>query len=161
MRKIELNVYEFNELSDAAKTVAIDKCRYINTDFDWFEYMYEDAENIGLKINGFDLYRGQIDAGLIYDVEKCCKLILAEHGETTETYKLATAAQKWIEDANKVDDKDFDDEMAIVEERFLHGLKRMYINMLQNEHIYLESDVAIIEAIESNNFEFYSNGKKY
>ena len=161
MRTIETNVYEFNELSDAAKQVAINEYCGINTDYNWFESTYEDAENIGLQINGFRLERGTIEAELIYGVEKCCQLILEQHGETTEPYKLAVAAQKWIDDANKVSDKDFDDEMAIVEERFLNALKRIYIKMLQSEYTYLESDEAIIDTIEANDFEFYETGKKY
>lgn len=50
-----LPIYEFNELSEAAKQKAIDKLRYINVDcFEWYEFIFQDfrerAAEKGLNI---------------------------------------------------------------------------------------------------------------
>ena len=161
MRTIELKVYEFQELSDAAKRTAINEYRDINTDYDWYAATYDDAESIGLEIKGFDLYANRIQAELIQSVAQCCEDIIAAHGESTSTYELAVSAKQWLEDAEKVDDAEFDDEINVVEERFRRALSSAYLSLLKDEIEYLESDEAIIEAIEANEYEFYENGKKY
>ena len=40
------------KLSDKAKQKAIEKFYDINVDYDWWDSVYEDAKNIGLKITG-------------------------------------------------------------------------------------------------------------
>ena len=158
MRTIELKVYEFQELSDAAKQTAINEYRDINTDYEWYTATYEDAASIGLEIKGFDLYANRIQAELIQSVAQCCEDIIATHGESTSTYALAVSAKHWLEDAEKVDDAEFD---ADVEERFRRALSSAYLSLLKEELEYLESGEAVIEAISANGYEFYENGKKY
>ena len=58
MRYEKIKVYEFNELSEEAKEKAIEKLWNINVDYEWWDCVYDDAENIGLKIKEFDLDRG-------------------------------------------------------------------------------------------------------
>lgn len=44
MRTINVDLFSFEELSEEAKTVAIDANRYINVDHAWYEFIYEDFE---------------------------------------------------------------------------------------------------------------------
>ncbi len=57
MKEVTIKLYEFDELSERAQEEAIEKLSDINVDYDWWKYVYEDAERIGLKINEFDLER--------------------------------------------------------------------------------------------------------
>jgi len=50
------NVYNFNELNNTAKEVAILNHRDINIDGDWYQYVCDDAKNIGLQLTTFDIY---------------------------------------------------------------------------------------------------------
>lgn len=54
MRTIRIKLYKFNELSKEAKQTAIEKLYDINTDYDWWDYTYEDAKEIG-KLMGIDI----------------------------------------------------------------------------------------------------------
>lgn len=52
----ETKVYRFNELSDEAKESVIQNHRENCFDYDWWEWVYEDAQEIG-KILGIDIDR--------------------------------------------------------------------------------------------------------
>lgn len=42
MKTIQLQLYEFAELDEKAKVVAIETYRYTNVDLDWWEFIYDD-----------------------------------------------------------------------------------------------------------------------
>lgn len=90
MKTIEVNIYKFSELSERAKQTAINNLSNINTDLEWWECIYEDANEIGLKINGFDLDRGNGCSGyLTEDFMRVITLIRNSHNyEFTEDGKL-------------------------------------------------------------------------
>lgn len=91
MKTIEVQVYSFNELSQEAKEVAINRFLDINVDFDWWENTYEDAKNIGLKITSFDLDRNKHAKGeFIFDASQVAEKIISKHGEACETYNTAS-----------------------------------------------------------------------
>lgn len=139
-------VYNFDELSEDAKQKALENLYDINVNYDWWEFIYEDAENIGLKITGFDLDRNKHATGrLIHELPEVCKAIMSEHGEITDTYQLA---KKW---RNK---HGYDNE-----EEFSKALLEEYANILQKDYEYLTSEEAIIEAIQANEYEFYEDGR--
>ena len=48
------NVYQFNELPESVQSKVIDNLRDINTDYDWWEFVYSDATEIG-TILGIDI----------------------------------------------------------------------------------------------------------
>jgi hypothetical protein len=56
MRTIEMQAYKFSELSDTAKQKAINNCREWQTTHQWWEFVYDDAKEIG-KIMGIDIKR--------------------------------------------------------------------------------------------------------
>lgn len=63
MRIKEIKVYAFDELSDEAKDKAINKLYDINVGYEWWDSIYEDARNIGLEIESFDIDRGSFVKG--------------------------------------------------------------------------------------------------
>ena len=167
-------IYTFDELSETAKEKALDVYRHINLNFDWWDSTYEDAKNIGLKIDSFDLDRRRHATGkFIEDANHCASRIIAEHGETCETYKTAKAfLSDWSELVAKYSDGvnleqvhedkeyDFDQEADELQEEFLKSILEDYSIMLQKESEYLYSDEAVKEFIEAHDCEFTEEGKK-
>jgi hypothetical protein len=166
------NIYKFSELSEDAKQNVLTKNIDINTSFQWWESTYEDATNIGLKLKGFDLDRNRHATGeFIESAENCAHKIESEHGDTCETYKTAKAylserdelINNWEKDENGdiLDTWELDEQLDELDKQFLKDILEDYSIMLQKEYEYLYSDKAIIETIESNDYNFTEEGEIY
>lgn len=176
MRTIRTKVYKFSELSESAKQKAIEKMHDINFSWgDWWENVYEDAAQIGLKITGFDIDRGSYCKGeFLEDANYTANKIIQEHGHTCETYKTASGfLQDWSNLVEKYSDgieKDkvaedneyeFDKDADDLENEFLKSICEDYRINLQKEYEYLSSEDAIIETIEANEYEFTKDGNRF
>ncbi len=90
MREVTFKLYKFNELSDEVKEKVLDDNRYFQVEyFNWWEYVYEEAENIGLKIVEFDLDRWYIRMKLKENILSSIKKICRNFDKEEEIYKLA------------------------------------------------------------------------
>ncbi|MDD4984362.1 MAG: hypothetical protein PHQ43_01035 [Dehalococcoidales bacterium] len=168
---VTTTVYRFDELSDDAKEKALESLYDINVSgFDWWENVYYDAEQIGLKITGFDLDRGSYcEGGFMESAESVAKLIIENHGDTTETYKTAqdylAELQIFMADPENYYDFGTDDQELMdhddIDEEFLRSLLEDYRIMLSRGYDYLTSKDAIIETIEANAYEFTADGKLF
>ncbi len=165
-------VYKFDELTDDQKEKALNNLRDINVDHDWWEFTYEDAATIGLRITSFDLDRNRHAKGefmVFGGGEQCAGLIMAEHGQSTDTYALAKTYLADLaalhvkfpnhEDSDHDDYDTYVDESGLLEEQFLTDLLEEYSIMLQKEYEYLCSDQAVTEAIRINDYDFTEDGK--
>jgi hypothetical protein len=172
MKTITTTLYEYDELSNEAKEKAIEEMYNINVDYDWWDYSYADAENIGLKITGFDIDRGSYCSGdFIESAEETAEKIIANHGETCETYRTAkdylaersALVVKYSDGINtnvvtEENEYDFDCECDDIDAEFLRSLLEDYRIILQHEYEYLTSEEAIIETIQANEYHFSENG---
>jgi hypothetical protein len=184
MRTEQVKIYKFEELSDEAKEKAIEEFRGTNLDSDWWDFIYEDARNVDLKITGFDTGRGNRINIEFYGLAKdTAESILREHGDDTETYKLAKEfiktnnfLQNTIEVYTELLEetelgyeqeryaenlKFHDDKMGSLSDEFLKDLGEECLSILKDEAEYLQSDEAIIETIEANEYEFLQDGERY
>jgi hypothetical protein len=170
MEKREYTVYKFNELPKETQEKVVQKYWNINVDFDWSESTYEDAENIGLKIIGFDIdHGGYCKGNFIESARECADKIIKEHGEQCETHKTATEFLKErdqiIDCAERDDAGEFIDEGTIdnlldcVEAQFLRDILEDYRIILQKEYDYQTSHEAIIETLEANDYDFTEAGE--
>lgn len=138
-----INIHKFEELSTEAQNKAIEYKRYFNTEFDcWHKGVYEDAENIGVKITSFDIDRNEIDIDIDCIVDTSL-LIFKNHGETCGTYKIAK---------NLVD---------LSHDEFTNQIAKEYLRMLNNEYDYLTSDESIKDSLISNDYDFFATGEMY
>lgn len=145
MKTIEATVYTFDELDDRAKECARDWYREIALDYGWWEYTYDDAESVGVKIEGFDLDRRLHATGrLLMSGRDVCRAIIAKHDEGSDTYRTAVAHLHSREP--------FDDD------EFLRAILEDYAWLLQKEYEYLLSDEIVDESIMVNGYEFTENG---
>lgn len=174
MRTIETVAYNFDELSEEAKKKAIEGLADINVDYDWYAFIYEDAEQAGLKITGFDLDRANYcKAEFTEGAENCANLIIANHGETCDSYNTAKEflkdrtelVKKYsdgidLEEVHEDNYYEFDNELDTLEYNFQQSLSEDYLSMLKKEYEYLTSEEAIIQTIKANDYEFTEEGKQ-
>src|SRR5574343_31266 len=171
MRTVRTKIYSFDELSEKAKSKAVETNRHINVDYGWWKLLYEDAAAIGLKITGFDLDRNKHCSGNFeLSAVKVAANIISNHGEECSTYKTAVAflnehnpifAEYMDESCEHYESQGHGDKLADIEDEFLKSLLNDYANILQNEYEYLTEDEAIIETIQANEYEFVENGKRW
>lgn len=174
MRKETINLYRFQELSEEAKERALEDLYDLNVDImDWWDFTYEDAENIGLKITSFDTGRKNSITGKFTErPEDVAHTIIQEHGSGCSTYQTANNyLQEYNPLAERYEDayyKDLCEEQDEIEakledlaEDFLHSLLEDYLQILKNEYEYLTSKEVIIETIEANEYDFTEEGKLY
>ena len=167
-------IYTFEELSEKAKEKALRKLSNINLDHDWWQFEYEDAANIGLKLTAFDLDRNKHAEGFFLNsATEVADKIMKEHGNECETYKTAfnflnerdTLVRKFSDGVNfdivtEENAYQFDQEADELEEQFLEDLLSDYSDILQKQYEHLYSDEAIIETIEANAYEFTEEGEQ-
>ena len=161
--------YKFDELSDEAKEYAVRDFYDINVSHEWWESIYDDAKNVGIKIMGFDIDRGNyIETRLIYDIDFTVHSILKSHGEETDIYKLAKQydtdktqlLEKYAAEIAEEDFYDFDNDLDDQDAEFTRAIGEEYLSLLRQEYEYLTSTEAIIETIQANDYEFDENGNR-
>jgi lipase chaperone LimK len=172
-----IKIYKYEELTEEQKQKVLSKLWDLNVDLDWWIYTYEDAERIGLKINGFDIDRGsycEIKPLLSYiDI---ADQIIKDHGDQCETYIHAEEFLKeynplleQYEEMNNDCTGNYDynlyqkieDQLVELKIRFLSNLRNDYLTILRNEYEYLTSREAIEETINCNEYEFTEEGDIY
>lgn len=171
MRIKEIKLYTFDELDEKAKEKARDWYRQAGLDYEWWDTTYEDAENIGLKITGFDLGRGSyVKASFMASAEETAHKIETEHGDTCETFidaknylkerdKTVNTAEK-DENGELKDEYALDEKLAELDAEFLKTLCEDYGVMLSKEEEYLYSAESVDENICINEYEFTIDGKR-
>ncbi len=165
----EYRVYKFNELTEDQKQLVITNLADINIYAEWHDATYEDAKNILLELDGFDIGRGNYCSGrFIEGAEDTANKIIAEHGEKRKTFQ--TAANYLKERAELIakcsddgeytegDEDDFDCDSDNMDGYFLQCILEDYQTILSKEYDYLTSEKAIIETIEANDYYFKENG---
>ena len=147
-----IEYYTYEELSVEAKEKALDELRYSQVDHYWWEFIEGDLKEIDCKLIGFDTDRGNYcELSLGYETDVIDK-ILKNHGEASETYKLALEYQEKILDI----DGNIDVHEAL---EFKKALQEEYLSILRSEYEYLVSDEVIEEMIIVNEYEFSIEGK--
>lgn len=164
MKQINLTVYEFNELSDSAKKKAIDDYSARCYDYEWWDFIYEDASYLCLDIHSFDIDMRLIDIRYNDDPEYVAQKILNNWGKDSELYKIAN---KYLESASKLqviesDDELYDsDELIELNDDFLHDLGEVFLSFLNSEYEWRQSEECISEIFECNEYQFFEDGSLY
>jgi len=164
MKQINLTVYEFNELSDFAKKKAINDYSARCYDYEWWDFIYEDASYLCLDIHSFDIYRKSIDIRYNDDPEYVAQKILNNWGKDSELYKIAN---KYLESASKLhviesDDELYDsDELIELNDDFLHDLGKFFLSYLNAENEWRNSEECISQTIICNEYEFFVDGSRF
>ena len=157
-----ITVYHFDELPADVQEKVINKYGEDTIPDEWWDQDYEDALNVGIRITGHDVGRGDSITGEFNDLGIVANNILTEHGETTTTWFIA----KQYTDAHlatigsNVDDDTLDEMLQTLHERFEKDILNEYLKMLRNTYEHLHTDEAIREYLNDSNWEFTIDGKK-
>lgn len=168
-------VYKFSELAEKVKEKVIAKHYDININHEWWDCVYDDAEQIGLKITSFDIGRSNYCEGkFIESAEVTAEAIIKNHGEQCETFITATEYLKnrshlvlkfsdgvIINAVANGNEYEYDQECDDLDTEFLKSICKNYLTMLSNEYDYITSEEAIKETIEANDYDFTEDGVIY
>lgn len=173
-----ITLYTFSELSESVQNKVVENMWEINVDYDWWESVYEDAENIGIKIKEFDLYRGTIGGELEWHLIDSINSAL-QHGESTDTYSVAKSYledyqeeyKKWIVQQNREGYEDWSEDDWYNEFKYSEEVDNLALNyrkdmletyrvMLNKEYDHLTSKEAIVETILANDYMFIEDGSR-
>jgi len=158
---ISVEVFSYEQLSDAATEKALQWHSEASCHDEWWDFIYEDAANIGLKISGFGLDRNRHAEGkFTLDAITVAKNIFENHGSICETFKTAQAFVIDMEGLDKTSDE-YEDIARDKEQHFLEALLEDYSVMLQLEADYRQSREYFEEMIEANGYTFTENGKRF
>lgn len=166
MKTKTIILYTYDELPDDAKDKAIEKLWDLNISHAWYEYTYDDAAAIGLKIADFDLNSISAKGFLTATAEEAAYAIIKSHGETCDTFKLASEFLKQSEELKKEHPEDdegdrgseYDDAKEAMEAGFERALIDEYAFILNREYEYLTSRPVIEESIRANEYHFDEAG---
>ena len=176
IKTVSTEIYTFAELGLAARDTAICALSKINLDCDWWQPIYEDAEQCGVKILSFDLDRNRHCKAKIEDTDWTANAIIADHGKECCTYKLAQdyrdakadiLANAELANAELDNDGDYvyesyiEDALVILAEDFIEDICEEYAVMLQRYYEYLSTEDAIVSTIDANDYvyEFTYDGQ--
>jgi len=168
---IQKVVRKFDELDDKLRALVLSNNSDINIDYEWWESTVEDAKNAGLTITAFsvDGHRADfISAALIqrsHRLKKSITQILADHGETCDTHRLATEYQAKLKAiAELIEVSDYEkleeayNDLDALENEYGRELGKLYLDMLRREYEGLCSDEGIAETLKANDYEFDEKG---
>jgi hypothetical protein len=173
MKTKTINLYSFNELPVEIQSKVINNLSDINLDYQWWNDVFDDAKNIGLKIESFNLEKNyDCNGDFFHNAYSVASKIIQEHGKDCETFKTAekfssdydNLVAKYSDgiDKTKVTYKnefDFDDECDDLNKDFLNSLLADYWIILSKEYDYLTSEAQIIETIKANEYYFTIDGR--
>ena len=162
MRTIEIKAYSFAELSEDAKENAISNYPegFLT---EWWENVLYDAENVFIKITGFDTDRGNYcSIQFVHHSTDTAEKIISEHGKSCDTYQAAKEFLKEyyshevqnVECCEIMPGEDF-----ACEKEFKRSLSECYLQILRNEFDYLTSEEYIAEFFAANGYEFNESGE--
>ena len=163
MRTKTVVLRQWDELDSETKKKVLSNLWDLNTMHDWYNDLYEDAKQIGLKITGFDTdHRFKINVEFVESFTTIARRILENHGKESATYFSATAYIGRVHRTKA--DKVFTvlqkrDELEDAENYFKRELEKAYWNMLVADYNYLTSDEQVIESIKANEYFFDDRGR--
>ena len=170
-RTIRTKVYKFEELSSEAQSKAIEDNWDWNVTDEWWQFTYDDAENIGLKIKGFDIDRGSYCKGdFTLSANEVSQNIFNNHGEECETYKTAKSfMDEWQpifndyidENSEGYESGENETKLQDIENDFLTNILEDYRIILTKEYEYLTSKESIKDMLIVNALEFTQDGRRF
>lgn len=161
METVTVNVYEFSELSEKARARVLEKFRHANVDYEWWEFVYADAEeNCGIKLTGFDLgVRRECSGEFVDGAASARKKILEEYEGDSDIYKIAAAFEPPARPDEIGPDDEYDADRA--DAAFLRDLLDFWWYRLNEECEWLCSDEAVIDFLEANEYRFFADGRVF
>lgn len=157
MRTIETKVYQYDELLEEAQSKAVEAHLDINVNYDWWEFIYEDLEKMGIEVVNFNSHKTAIN--LTETPLDVVDRLTEEYADITEIHQTALNFKNdWVNLHHTSADTDVSDDEEDLELDFTNTLVEDVRIMLNHEYEYLTSEEAIIETLVANEYEFTKDG---
>ena len=157
MKTKTIEVYEYKELEAKAKERARNwLLQGHDFEFEW-DCIKDDAKNIGLELTEWD-YGRYCRGALLLDFTQVLASIMKDHGEACETFKTAKEYQKKYSKLSE--EQILNGEEEEIREDFLKDILEDYRIQADNQYEYIQSEEAIEDAMEANDYEFTKDGKR-
>ncbi len=147
MKTIEIKAYEFSELNKKAKDKILCEFIDINTNYDWWDIVYDEFDYLGLKVNTFDIYRQTIDIEFKNDIKDFCNNVINDWNDAD----MVNICDDYLANGNNSNKENGSYYKRLIADEVL--------TTLANEYYYQTSNEAIIDTIEANEYLFTENGK--
>jgi hypothetical protein len=147
MKTIEIKAYEFSELNKKAKDKVLCDFIDINTDYDWWDIVYDEFDYLGLKVNTFDIYRQTIDIDFKNDIKEFCNNVVNDWNDTD----MINICDDYLVNENNPNKEN--------ESYYKRLIADEVLTTLANEYYYQTTNEAIIDTLEANEYLFTENGK--
>ena len=164
MKTIEIKVYKFEELDKQTKEKVIDNYRNINVeDFQWYDWIKDDFNRLGLEIQEFDLGRRNYAKIYIENFEDTSNYIIEEFGDSVLIKQTAKNYLKELKEivSNFKEDEDIDREFETLDKKYQHEFEADILSYLRANYEWEITDEAVINTIEANDYDFTIQGKIY
>jgi len=137
MRVIKIIVYRFDELPDDVRNNTIKRYRYINVEKDicWWQPIIDEAEQMGVVIADFDLYKNTIIGTLTKSIEEVAQNLLNKFDNNSK-----------IKEYERVNPN-----------KFIKIVLNEYLDILRKKYEYMTSVEAVIATLKD--YEFTNDGK--
>ena len=147
MKTLEIKAYEFSELNEKAKDKVLFDFTDINTNYNWWDIVYDEFDYLGLKINSFDIYRQTIDIEFKNDIKDFCNNVVNDWHDAD----IVNICDDYLVNENNPNKEN--------EAYYKRLIADEVLTTLTNEYDYQVSSEAIIETIEANEYLFTKEGK--
>lgn len=164
MRIIEIKAFQFEELDSQTKEKVIENNRTINVDSDfWYQCEIDNFKNeMGIKINEFDIYRKTINITIEDSLSSAEKIVnfFGEKSSIVHSAKTLIRDIKFINNKYEHDWYKLEEELEYLEEEFRREIAEEILSMLTLDYEYQTSDDGIKETIIANEYEFQEDGEQ-
>ena len=143
MRQETVNIYKFKELSEDVQKKLIDKYRYTQVEYNWWELIEEEIKEQGGKLVKFKLNTFYIKLEIDYPID-FAKAIVANHGKECDTYIIS---EDFI--SGELSGKEY-----------VKAISEEYLSILRQEYEYLTPDEYVREELIDIDGEYYEDGRE-
>jgi hypothetical protein len=167
MRKIEINLYKFEELSEEAQAKAI-KNHQLHSEYEWWDSILINAEESGVIIESFDTDKEDISVSFKWEAHDVANALVKFWGADSDIGKIG---QAFIDDRAKLYDyheEEFSQPQNTLEEEedslvdyFHSDVSHYFLKQLRDELEWIESDEYAREYLSDMDYDFMEDGTEY
>ena len=168
MRKIEINLYKFEELSEEAQAKAI-KNHQLHSEYEWWDSIVINAEESGVVIESFDIDKGDISVSFKWEAHDVANALVkfwgadSDIGKICQTFldKRNVLYKKYAGDeASTYNEKLYESEDELVDD-FHTDVSHYFLKQLRDELEWIESDEYAREYLSDMDYDFMEDGTEY
>ena len=157
MKTIKIKVYKFKELNEDAKSFAIEYYKNGNnaTQDGWYDHILEDASDLGIEFDEFDVTRGWFITKLKAKASTLVGNILERCEKDSELFVIARRYAEKMADNNHFS---YQSDKNVMDRKFINDVSKYFMKILKGHFEYTNTDTYIAEYYDANDYWFLECG---